>query len=277
MDLQTLADSEPLIVLFMLVATTVLETARPFVESAIPRWRHARRNLGIGVLAFAAFGATGFLKASAAAWVGVSHFGLFSLAAMPWALRVFVSFLAIDFTDYTFHRLQHRVSWIWRFHRIHHSDPRLDASSSLRFHPVEGITQTSVQALAILLFGIQLDAMILFDSMLLTLLYLQHANIALPVSIDRLLRIVFVTPDVHHVHHSREQRYTDSNFADVFTIWDRLLGTYREVPDRGAIAYGLAEFDDDRHQTVKGMTLMPLAPVTSSDVAVRQPHRELAG
>jgi sterol desaturase/sphingolipid hydroxylase (fatty acid hydroxylase superfamily) len=69
---------------------------------------------------------------------------------------------------------------------------------------------------------------------------------------------------VHHVHHSREQQFTDSNFADMFTVWDRLLGTYREAPDRRAIAYGLAEFDDDRHQTIKGMSLMPLAPTTGN-------------
>jgi len=147
-----------------------------------------------------------------------------------------------------------------RFHRIHHSDPRLDASSSLRFHPVEGAAQTIYQAVAILLFGIQLDAMILFDTVLLVMLFVQHANVAWPESLDRALRWVFVTPDVHHVHHSRDQHLTDSNFADLFTVWDRLLGTYREATDRRAIAYGLAEFDDDRYQTIKGMTLMPLAP-----------------
>lgn len=259
LNVAALEDYVPGIVLAMLVVTTLLETLRPLVEYEIPRWRHARRNFGISLLAFVAFGATGFLKAGSAAWVGANRFGLLNAIALPWPVRILASFLLFDLVDYLFHRLQHRVGWIWRFHRIHHSDPRLDASSSLRFHPIEGIAQTVCQAAAILVFGIRLDAMALFDTLLLVLLYVQHANIAWPERVDRAVRWVFVTPDVHHVHHSRDKRYTDSNFADVFTIWDRLLGTYVEVPDRRSIAYGLAEFDAERHQTVKGMTLMPLA------------------
>ena len=260
MTIEALENYQPLIVLVMFVLTLLLETARPLVESGIPRWRHLGRNLGISVAAFVAFGATGFLKAGSSAWVTSHDFGLLNMAALPWAVRILVSFMVVDFTDYLFHRLQHGVSWIWRFHRVHHADSRLDASSSLRFHPVEGAAQTAYQAVAILLFGIRLDAMVLFDTVLLVFLYLQHANVNWPESIDRAARWVFVTPDVHHVHHSRDQRYTDSNFGDMFTIWDRLLGTYEEVPDRRAIAYGLAEFDADRYQTVKGMTLLPLSP-----------------
>ena len=259
MDIVALEDYAPAIVLGMLAITSLLETARPLVEYEIPRWRHAGRNLGIGLLAFVAFGATGVLKAGSAAWVSAHRFGLLNLVPASRPVRIAASFMLLDFTDYLFHRLQHRVGWIWRFHRVHHSDPRLDASSSLRFHPVEGITQTSCQAVAILMFGIHLDAMALFDTLLLVLLYVQHANIAWPEAVDRALRWMLVTPDVHRVHHSRDQRYTDSNFGDVFTLWDRALGTYREAPDRTSIAYGLAEFDEDGHQTVRGMTLMPLA------------------
>jgi sterol desaturase/sphingolipid hydroxylase (fatty acid hydroxylase superfamily) len=273
MTAQALEDYQPLLVLALLAATTLLETARPFVESAIPRWRHARRNLGIGALAFIAFGATGFLKAGAAAWVGARGVGLLNLVHLPWPIRIAASLLAFDLIDYLFHRLQHGVPWMWRFHRVHHSDPRLDASTSLRFHPVEGAAQTIFQAVAIVIVGIELDAMAIFDTLLLTLLYVQHANVAWPARLDRLLRIAFVTPDVHHVHHSREQRFTDSNFADVFTLWDRLFGTYEEAPDRRAIAYGLEEFDGDAHQTVQGMALMPLAPVARAVSAFRDDAR----
>jgi sterol desaturase/sphingolipid hydroxylase (fatty acid hydroxylase superfamily) len=86
-----------------------------------------------------------------------------------------------------------------------------------------------------------------------------------PERVDRTARLLFVTPDVHHVHHSRERDHTDSNFADLFTLWDRLSGTYREAGDRRRIPYGLDEFDDDGHQTVKGMAMMPLAAVRVPD------------
>src|SRR5262245_36344964 len=115
---QALEDYQPLLVLVLLAATTLLETARPFVESNVPRWRHARRNLGIGVLAFIAFGATGFLKAGAAAWVGAQGVGLLNVVQLPWPVRVAASLLAFDLIDYLFHRLQHGVGWMWRFHRV---------------------------------------------------------------------------------------------------------------------------------------------------------------
>jgi sterol desaturase/sphingolipid hydroxylase (fatty acid hydroxylase superfamily) len=264
MTIEWLAAYQPLIVPIMLVLTIVLETVRPLAQSDIHRWQHARRNIGITVLAFITFGALGGVKAGASAWVTVHHFGLLNVAALPWAVRILASFLAIDFVNYLGHRFQHGIPWLWRFHRIHHSDPRLDATSSLRFHPFEAIVEVSYQSVAVLIFGIELDAVVLFDTVLLGILYVQHANVDWPERLDRLARLVFVTPDVHHVHHSREPQFTDSNFADLFTLWDRLLGTYREAPDRRGIAYGLPEFDADRYQTVKGMAMMAFAPVRSA-------------
>jgi len=258
MTVEWLATYQPLLVPVMLGLTVLFETARPLAQMDSRRWRHARRNIGMSALAFVTFGALGGVKAGTSAWVGVHHFGVLNVVALPSALRILASFLAIDLVNYMGHRLQHGVPWLWRFHRVHHSDPQLDATSSLRFHPFEAVVEVSYQSVAVLVFGIDLDAVVLFDTMLLAILYVQHANVDWSERLDRLARLVFVTPDVHHVHHSREPRFTDSNFADLFTLWDRLLGTYREAPDRRGIAYGLSEFDDDRHQTIKGMAMMPL-------------------
>lgn len=270
MTIEWLAAYQPLIVPIMLVITILLETMMPLAQSDSDRWRHARRNIGMTALAFVAFGALGGVKAGASAWVGAHHFGVLNVFALPWAARILASFLAIDFVNYLGHRVQHGTPWLWRFHRIHHSDPALDATSSLRFHPFEAVVTVAYQSVAIVLFGIELDAVVLFDTILLANLYIQHANVDWPERLDRLARLVFVTPDVHHVHHSREQQLTDSNFADLFTLWDRLFGTYREAADRRGIAYGLREFDADRYQTVKGMTMMPLEPVGSTPAAVAQ-------
>jgi len=261
MTIEWLATYQPLIVPIMLGLTILLETVKPLAQSDVQRWRHARRNIGITVLAFVAFGALGGLKAAASGWVTVRRVGLLHAAPLSWTVRIAASFLAIDLVDYLGHRLQHGWAWLWRFHRIHHSDARLDATSSLRFHPVEAIVEVAYQSAAVLVFGIELDAIVLFDTVLLAMLYLQHANVDWPEPLDRAARLVFVTPDVHHVHHSRDAQFTNSNFADLFTLWDRLLGTYREAPDRRRIAYGLSQFDADSFQTIKGMALMPLAPL----------------
>jgi sterol desaturase/sphingolipid hydroxylase (fatty acid hydroxylase superfamily) len=268
--IEWLATYQPLIVPIMLVLTVLLETIRPLAQSDIHRWRHARRNLGITTLAFVTFGSLGGVKAGAAAWVTSGQFGLLNIVALPWPVRILASFMAIDLVNYFGHRLQHGLPWLWRFHRVHHADPRLDATSSLRFHPFEAVVEVSYQSIAVLVFGIGLDAVVLFDTVLLALLYVQHANVDWPERLDRLARLAFVTPDVHHVHHSREPRFTDSNFADLFTLWDRVLGTYREAPDRHRIAYGLSEFDDDRHQTVRGMAMMPLVPAPSTAQGVNR-------
>jgi sterol desaturase/sphingolipid hydroxylase (fatty acid hydroxylase superfamily) len=267
MTVEWLATYQPLIVPIMLALTILLETVRPLAQSDIQRWRHARRNIGITALAFITFGALGGVKAAASAWVTVHRVGLLHVVAMPWTIRILASFLAIDFVNYLGHRLQHGADALWRFHRIHHSDPRLDATSSLRFHPAEAVVEVAYQSAAVLLFGIELDAVVLFDTVLLVLLYVQHANIDWPERVDRIARLIFVTPDVHHVHHSRDPRLTNANFADLFTLWDRVLGTYREAPDRRCIEYGLSQFDEDRYQTVRGMAMMPLAPVSAESTA----------
>jgi sterol desaturase/sphingolipid hydroxylase (fatty acid hydroxylase superfamily) len=261
MTIEWLATYQPMIVPIMLVLTVLLETARPLAQADPHRWRQARRNLGMTALAFITFGGLGGVKAAASAWVGAHHAGALNIVGLPWPVRILASFLAIDLVNYVGHRFQHSLPWLWRFHRVHHSDPRLDATSSLRFHPFEAIVEVSYQSVAVLLFGIELDAVVLFDTVLLAILYVQHANVDWPERLDRFARALFVTPDVHHVHHSRDARLTNSNFADLFTLWDRLLGTYREAPDRRRIEYGLLELDADSHQTVIGMALTPLAPV----------------
>jgi sterol desaturase/sphingolipid hydroxylase (fatty acid hydroxylase superfamily) len=261
MTIESLATYQPLIVPIMLGLTVLLETARPLAQSDEYRWRHARRNLGITLLAFVAFAALGGVKATAAAFVTTARAGLLNLVDLPWVVRIALSFAAIDFVNYLGHRLQHGLPWLWRFHRVHHADARLDATSSLRFHPVEAAVEVSYQTAAVLLFGIQLDAIVLFDTVLLAILYVQHANVDWPDGLDRIARLLVVTPHVHHVHHSRDRRLTNSNFADLFTFWDRALGTYEEAPRDRRIAYGLAEFDDDAYQTVTGMAMMPFAPL----------------
>jgi sterol desaturase/sphingolipid hydroxylase (fatty acid hydroxylase superfamily) len=212
------------------------------------------------LVAFTAFGLAGLGKLAVAAWTTHAQSGLLNALGLSWPARVALSLLLIDLVDYALHRAQHAVPFIWRFHRVHHADPHLDATSSLRFHPLDAVLQNGYQALLLPVLGINFDAMVAFDTLLLGVLYVQHANVRWPAGIDRVLRAVFATPDVHRVHHAADPRYTNSNYGDLFSVWDRLFGTYR-MTDPATLRYGLDEFALDRDQTVRAMLMMPLAPV----------------
>src|SRR5215470_13745686 len=139
MDFERLNDAQPLIILTALVLMFALESVRPLLEPATARWKHARRNLGLSLLAFVFFGAAGAAKAAVGAWTSAHSFGVLRWFALPFIPRLVISIFLMDFLDYLFHLVQHRSPWIWRFHRIHHSDSYVDATTSLRFHPIEGL------------------------------------------------------------------------------------------------------------------------------------------
>lgn len=260
MTWQEIADAQPLLIGAMFVLMLVLETARPLIEWSEGRWIHLRRNVGLTLVAFLAFALAGMAKLAVALWVTDHQRG--GLFALPLSLpaRIALSIVALDLVDYVLHRAQHAWPAIWRFHRVHHSDPHLDATSSLRFHPFDAVIQNAYQAAWLPVLGIGFDAMVAFDTLLLAVLYVQHANVHWPPAVDRALRLVFATPDVHRMHHAAEARYTNSNYGDLFSVWDRLFGTFT-MADPATLRYGLDEFTGDRHQSVKGLLLMPLAPV----------------
>ncbi|MFN8062584.1 MAG: sterol desaturase family protein [Vicinamibacterales bacterium] len=268
MDWQAVADDQPLLIGAMFVVMLALESARPLIDWSDGRWSHLRRNLGLTLVAFLGFGLAGMAKLAVAQWATDHRVGVLHLFALPLPLRFLASFALIDLADYVLHRAQHAVPFIWRVHRVHHADPHLDASSSLRFHPLDGVLQNAYQAVLLPILGIQLDAMIAFDTLLLVVLYFQHSNVEWPAAIDRVLRSALATPSVHRVHHSADARFTNANYGDLFTIWDRLFGTYAVV-DARALRFGLDEFADDGAQTVKAMLLMPLAPVGADREGVR--------
>lgn len=260
MTWQDVADAQPLLIAALFPIMLVLESARPLIDWSDGRWSHLRRNLGLTIVAFAAFGVAGMGKLAVALWTTTTQVGVLNALGLSWPVRMALSLVLIDLVDYALHRAQHAWPAIWRFHRVHHADPHLDATSSLRFHPFDALLQNGYQALLLPLLGINFDAMVAFDTLLLAVLYVQHANVHWPAWLDRALRTIFATPDVHRMHHGADPRYTNSNYGDLFSVWDRLFGTY-QMTDPATLRYGLDEFASDRDQTVKAMLLMPLAPV----------------
>jgi sterol desaturase/sphingolipid hydroxylase (fatty acid hydroxylase superfamily) len=200
------------------------------------------------------------LLAVAFAGVAQAHgWGLFNQVDAPSWLAVVVSFVALDFVIYLQHRVFHAVPLFWRLHMVHHADPDIDASTGVRFHPFEIVLSMAIKFAAIALLGAPALAVVLFEIVLNATSVFSHANWRLPLGLDRALRMVLVTPDMHRVHHSVKRYETDSNFGFNFSVWDRLCGSYRPQPEAGheTMTIGLSQFQDQRRQGLVWMLLLP--------------------
>ena len=240
-----------------IVLLWVAESAWPHLAefaSARERWRHAARNLSMALLNYG----VGLLGVAALiAWAASHEFGLFHRLRLnePW--HTILVLLCFDAWMYLWHRLNHVVPFLWRFHRMHHSDPAMDVSSGLRFHPGEIVLSGAARALVMPILGMSMHQLLLYETLLLPVVLFHHSNLALPRWLDESIRRLIVTPWMHWVHHSRICEETNSNYGSVLSIWDRLFGSYRIRDDTDSIVFGLDEFSDERDQTVMGMLRTP--------------------
>lgn len=187
-------------------------------------------NLGLAVLGAAITRlAVPFTLVELAQRAEASRVGLLNQASIWYPLKFGLSFLLLDLLIYLQHRVFHRVPWLWRLHAVHHTDLDLDASSGVRFHPVEIVLSTLIKAAGIVLLGAHFLAVAAFEVILNATSVFNHANLNLG-PLDAPLRLLVVTPDMHRVHHSPRREETDSNFGFNVPWWDRLLGTYRAQP-----------------------------------------------
>lgn len=233
-----------------------------FAGSTGERVRHGLKNLVLGVLNSLLTG-LGFaaLWWTVAQWAQGHGFGLLSWLPMPGWARLAGTFLLFDAWMYWWHRLNHRVPFLWRFHRTHHSDPKMDVTTANRFHIGEIALSSVLRVPVIALLGLQLWELALYELAMFTVVQLHHANIALPAWLDRALRVVLVTPFMHKVHHSRWQPETDSNYSSLFSFWDRIFRSYRLRDDPRTLRFGLDEFNRPENHTLTGLLATPLKQV----------------
>lgn len=182
-------------------------------------------------------------------WLNSNHIGLLYLVELPFWAKLFISVALYDVTAYWIHRGTHEIPLLWRFHRVHHSDTTMDSSTVFRFHPLELILVFGIgNIVTAALFGTDVFSMALYYFFLYLFFFFEHANLKYPNWLNSTLGLIFVMPDHHRVHHQQNQFYTDSNFADIFIIWDRLFGTFKMMPVE-QMKYGLVEFEEDKKQT----------------------------
>jgi sterol desaturase/sphingolipid hydroxylase (fatty acid hydroxylase superfamily) len=205
------------------------------------------------------------LPVGAALAAHARQLGILNRVEWPSGMEVALSILALDLTIYFQHRLVHAVHLLWRAHRVHHSDLDFDASTGLRFHPLEIALSLLIKMGTVFLLGAPAVAVVLFEVLLNATSIFNHANLRLPPRVDIWLRRFMVTPDMHRVHHSPQLAETNKNFGFNFPWWDRLFGTYRDQPAAGhdAMQIGLGEFRDPPDQTLWGLLLQPLRRTSS--------------
>ncbi|MES0879958.1 sterol desaturase family protein [Roseibium sp. SCP14] len=159
--------------------------------------------------------------------------GLFGALGWSGWIAGLITFLMLDLAVWFQHLVSHKVPVFWRIHRVHHADSEMDATTALRFHPIEILLSFVWKGLVIVLLGGPMEAVLIFEIVLNASAVFGHANVRIPSKLDWLLRLLIVTPDMHRIHHSIVRRETDSNYGFYLSVWDRLFGTYVEAPEQG--------------------------------------------
>lgn len=198
--------------------------------------------------------------------------GVLNALAVPYPLAFGIGFLALDFGSWLQHYLLHRVPWLWRMHRMHHTDQDYDFTTGLRFHPIENLFTTSFGLLVIVAVGAPVMAVLVYQLTFLAAAMIIHGNVRLPTSIDGALRWILVTPDMHSIHHSSVMSEMNSNYGGILTWFDRAFSTYTRDPRSGYenMQIGIEEFQEEKHLTFGWMLINPFISPDETTVDVNR-------
>jgi sterol desaturase/sphingolipid hydroxylase (fatty acid hydroxylase superfamily) len=259
-----LLSHEPLVraggFLLVLAVMAVAEAASPRRRREIPRLLRWTNNLALVLLdTLIVRLAFPVLAVGVAAAAEAQGFGLFNRLAVPGWLAVVATIVLLDLVVYLQHVLFHAVPALWRLHRVHHADVEIDVTTGLRFHPLEILLSMALKLGAVAALGAPPVAVLLFEVILNGMAMFNHSNLELPERVDRVLRLLVVTPDMHRVHHSIARVETDSNYGFNLSLWDRLLGTYRPEPAAGhlAMTIGIEQFRERREAWLDRLLTQP--------------------
>ena len=244
----------------VLVLMMALEAILPKRQRTSTRVRRWMTNVTLVVVNTVAARLLGPLVAGAVAIFAAERgIGLLNIIEIPFALSVLVVMILLDMAIYWQHVAVHKIPMFWRFHKVHHADRDIDATTGVRFHPAEIVLSMLYKAVCVLLLGPSLIAVILFEVVLNASAIFNHANLKLPATLDRLIRPFLVTPDMHRVHHSEIERETNSNYGFCLSVWDRLFGSYIAQPELGhdGMTIGLTEYQTDKPNEVLWSLAVP--------------------
>ena len=225
----------------------LLEGALPLFLFNYKKWKHAIPNLFFTATTVIINFSLAFLLLFTADWVQTNNFGIINwMPEIPLWLYILLGVVLLDFFGaYLAHYTEHKIKPLWMIHLVHHSDHKVDTTTANRHHPLESVIRFGFTLFGVLVVGAPIAIVMIYQSMSLVFTQFNHANIKIPRSVDKLLSYVIVSPDMHKVHHHNLLPYTDANYGNIFSIWDRLLGTYMHL-DREKIVYGVDTFPDEK-------------------------------
>ena len=237
----------------------IIEGVFPLFEFGYKKVRHALIN-GALTLFFMVIG-LGFagILLWASTYATENQVGLLYMVEMTLWLQALVGVMLLDLIGaYFVHWVEHKVKWMWRFHLVHHSDTTVDVTTGLRHHPGEAIFRMLFTVMGVLVVGAPIWIVFLYQSFSALFTHFNHANIRMPKKLDRALSYIFVTPYMHKVHHHYTQPLTDTNYGNIFSIWDRIFRTFAEVEDTKELTYGIdTHMDEKEHDQLGNLLKIP--------------------
>jgi sterol desaturase/sphingolipid hydroxylase (fatty acid hydroxylase superfamily) len=236
----------------------ILEHFYPHYRGRIFHFRHSLYNLSIAFIN-GLLGRFVFLGINlwALSFISRSGFGLLNMGGISGPVRVVLGLVLFDIWMYLWHRANHRIAFLWRFHKAHHNDTEMDASTSLRLHPAEIIFSTLFRLPVYFLIGMDAAVIASYEAVLMISIPFHHSNTALPAKLDRILRMFLVTPDMHRIHHSIVPGEVNSNYSSIVPLWDKLFRSYTSWTDTGNTVLGLKIFRKGKWQTPAGILALP--------------------
>ena len=240
----------------------LIESGIPLFKMDYKKLAHAGINIVFTLITIMVnlIGAMGILLA--VRFNEVYGFGLLNIFELPTWLYVIIGLVLLDLIGaWLIHWIQHSVKWMWKFHLIHHTDPHVDATSGLRAHPGENIFRLFFTILAVIVTGASFGLVMMYQTLSVFFAHFTHANIKIPYKIDKYLSYILVTPNFHKVHHHYVQPYTDSNYGNIFSIWDHIFGTVKELDIMKDLVYGIdTHMEIYEHSSIKNLLMIPFQP-----------------
>ena len=237
----------------------LLESVKPLFSFKYKKWNHAGINIFFTITTIIVNFVMAFILLMTAEWAVQNKFGI--LQWLPeiniWVFTI-IGLLLLDLIGaYLAHLVQHKTKWMWRFHLIHHTDTWIDTTTANRHHPGESVIRFVFTTLGVLVVGSPMWLFFLYQSMSVVFSQFNHANIALPKKVDTWISYIIVSPDMHKVHHHYVLPYTDSNYGNIFSIWDRLFGTFTTLKN-DQIIYGVdTHMQPEEHNSLKNLLKIP--------------------
>jgi sterol desaturase/sphingolipid hydroxylase (fatty acid hydroxylase superfamily) len=245
-------------ILLVMAVVAWIETIIPLHFGARASRAHLGPNLALTSITFATNLILNVAVLSTLALLRTHGFGVLNQFPLRPVAALVVTVLVLDFSFYVFHVAMHKIPAFWRYHLVHHCDPVVDVTTTIRQHPGEGVIRYAFMAVFAFALGAGPTPFAVYRTWSAINGLLEHANVRLPRWLDRLLSLVTTWPNMHKVHHSRRPEETDSNYGNLFSFWDRIFSTFTPSARGTDIHYGIDGFDDPRTQTITGLLRLPL-------------------